>query len=319
MSLTCRYYRNSLPTSDQFVTVEVKAIGDVGIDVVLLEFNDQEGMILLSELTRLRMRSIHKLVRVGRREVAMVLRVDPTKRYVDLSRRRVLKEDLDEANERFARGRTVNNILRQTAKNLGLKTNEEFEELYEKTAWFYDEKFDRDGAAFDVFVRAAKDEKVLNDCPVDEKTRKLILEDVRRRFTLSAVKCRAMVAVRCYTSDGIDAIKDAIRSGLTVSTAENPIEIRLIASPLFVVNVACAKPQIGLSLLEEVLQRIQTTIEENRGVFEVKHEPHVVTDADEGKIVKMLRDAEDETNQIPGDDESFSSEDSEDSEDEIEE
>lgn len=130
-------------------------------------------MILLSELTRLRMRSIHKLVRVGRREVAMVLRVDPTKRYVDLSRRRVLKEDLDEADERFARGRTVsqnilfrlndktkrlkvNNILRQTAKGLGLTTNEEFEELYEKTAWFYDDKFDQDGAAFDVFVRAAK-------------------------------------------------------------------------------------------------------------------------------------------------------------------
>lgn len=45
MSLTCRYYRNSLPTSDQLVTVEIKAIGDVGIDVVLLEFNDQDGLI----------------------------------------------------------------------------------------------------------------------------------------------------------------------------------------------------------------------------------------------------------------------------------
>lgn len=56
----------------------------------------------------------------------------------------------------FSFERQVNCILRRAAELLGMKTNEEFEELYQKTAWFYDEKHDRDGAAFDVFVRAAK-------------------------------------------------------------------------------------------------------------------------------------------------------------------
>jgi translation initiation factor 2 subunit 1 len=35
----------------------------------------------------------------------------------------------------------VNSILRHTAEVLEIKTNEEFEELYEKNAWFYDEKY----------------------------------------------------------------------------------------------------------------------------------------------------------------------------------
>lgn len=82
------------------------------------------GMILLSELTRLRMRSIHKLVRVGRREVARILRVDPTKRYVDLSRRQISKEELAEANERFTRGRTV-------SQRISIRLNEKATKIFE--------------------------------------------------------------------------------------------------------------------------------------------------------------------------------------------
>ena len=46
-------------------------------------------MILLSELSRRRIRSIQKLIRVGRDEVVVVLRVDKEKGYIDLSKRRV--------------------------------------------------------------------------------------------------------------------------------------------------------------------------------------------------------------------------------------
>jgi translation initiation factor 2 subunit 1 len=44
-----------------------------------LEYDEVEGMILLSELSRRRIRSIQKLIRVGRNEVVVVLRVDKEK------------------------------------------------------------------------------------------------------------------------------------------------------------------------------------------------------------------------------------------------
>lgn len=44
-----------------------------------LEYDNIEGMILLSELSRRRIRSIQKLIRVGRNEVVVVLRVDREK------------------------------------------------------------------------------------------------------------------------------------------------------------------------------------------------------------------------------------------------
>ena len=44
---------------------QVKSIAEMGAYVALLEYNGIEGMILLSELSRRRIRSITKLIKVG--------------------------------------------------------------------------------------------------------------------------------------------------------------------------------------------------------------------------------------------------------------
>ena len=79
-SLTnCRFYENEFPAIDELVVVQVRQIAEMGAYVKLLEYNNIEGMILLSELSRRRIRSINKLIRVGRNEVVVVLRVDHEK------------------------------------------------------------------------------------------------------------------------------------------------------------------------------------------------------------------------------------------------
>lgn len=77
--LECRFYEAQYPEIEEVVMVNVRNIAEMGAYVVLLEYNDIEGMILLSELSRRRIRSINKLIRVNRNEVAMVLRVDREK------------------------------------------------------------------------------------------------------------------------------------------------------------------------------------------------------------------------------------------------
>ena len=65
------------------------------------------GMILLSELSRRRIRSINKLIRVGRSECVVVIRVDKEKGYIDLSKRRVSPEDIVKCEEKFAKAKAV--------------------------------------------------------------------------------------------------------------------------------------------------------------------------------------------------------------------
>jgi hypothetical protein len=84
----CRMYEQKYPKVDDLVMVEVKSIEEMGAYVALKEYNDIEGMILLSELSRRRIRSINKIIRVGRLEVVVVLRVDEDKGTFQRSKER---------------------------------------------------------------------------------------------------------------------------------------------------------------------------------------------------------------------------------------
>ena len=82
--LTCRFYREKYPELEDVIMVNVRNIQEMGAYVRLLEYNGIEGMILLSELSRRRIRSINKLVRVGRNECVVVIRVDKDKGQISL-------------------------------------------------------------------------------------------------------------------------------------------------------------------------------------------------------------------------------------------
>jgi translation initiation factor 2 subunit 1 len=79
MQLTCRFYKNQFPDTDELVMANVSEIQEMGVYVNLLEYSNQQGMILLTELSRRRIRSINKLIRIGRNEVVVVVRVDREK------------------------------------------------------------------------------------------------------------------------------------------------------------------------------------------------------------------------------------------------
>ena len=141
MALTCRFYEQKFPEIEDVVMVNVRSIADMGAYVHLLEYNNIEGkfsqfseknknqnsktlrqllsivllclitgMILLSELSRRRIRSINKLIRVGRTEPVVVIRVDKDKGYIDLSKRRVSPEDIERCTEVFSKGKVCENI-----------------------------------------------------------------------------------------------------------------------------------------------------------------------------------------------------------------
>ncbi len=107
------------------------------------------GMILLSELTRRRVRSINKLVRIGKNEVAVVLRVDKEKGYIDLSKRRASAEEIQACEEKFAKSKAVHSIMRHAASVLNMK----LEDLYTLYGWPLYKKYGHAYEAFKIAIR----------------------------------------------------------------------------------------------------------------------------------------------------------------------
>ena len=55
--------------------------------------------------------------------------------------------------------------------------------------------------------------------------------------------------VSCYTYEGIDAVKDALRAGIACSTEVVPIRINLIAPPLYVMTTSTTEKTVSIPLL----------------------------------------------------------------------
>lgn len=284
--------------------VNVKSIAEMGAYGRLLEYNDIEGMILLSELSRRRIRSINKLIRVGRSECVVVIRVDKDKGYIDLSKRRVSPEEVVKCEEKFAKAKAVNSILRHVGELMGYKNDTEFEGLYEKTAWFFDEKYHTPGKSYEAFKLAVQDPKVLDELEIDEETKKCLFDNICRRLTPQAIKIRADIDVECTYYDGVDAVKRALKKGLEFSTESMPIKINLIAPPLYVVTTNTLERNDGLERLNNALDAIKTEITAAKGVFTIKKEARVVSDVDELELEKQLLKLEEANQERAGDSDS---------------
>jgi translation initiation factor 2 subunit 1 len=215
-------YESKYPEVDELVMVNVQSIGETGTHVRLLEYDDIEGMILSGELSRRRIRSIQKLVRVGRNEVVVVLRVDKEKGYIDLSKKRVSAEDIQVCEERFAKSKAVHTIMRTVSEH----QNVPLLSLYQQIGWPLYKKY---GHAFEAFKLAlSEEEEVFKDIEVDPKIKKDLLEIIARRLSPKKVKFRADLEVTCGGVEGILAIKEALTNGLQFSTEDIPLKVKMI-------------------------------------------------------------------------------------------
>jgi len=268
----CRFFEQEFPEVETLVVVQVKRLTDMGSYVALLEYNNHEGMLLHTELSKRRIRSINKHVRVGQTMVCLVLRVDEDKGYIDLSKRRATPEDAAIKEESFAKAKAVHGIMRHVASQQSIPV----EQICEKVAWPLQRKHPD---LHDAFVRHVRGEiniwEDLDD--ISDKSKELIEVDLRRKLTMSALRLRAKVEVSCFGYEGIDAVRNALLAGLEASKEDAEVKIKLIAHPVFALVCTCKDKELGFSTLNESIRLIEESIKaQKEGEFAVKQRPDIM-------------------------------------------
>mmetsp|Transcript_14703 Transcript_14703/g.30001 ORF Transcript_14703/g.30001 Transcript_14703/m.30001 type:complete len:392 (+) Transcript_14703:258-1433(+) len=297
--LQCRFYEDEFPEVESLVMVNVRHIAEMGAYVSLLEYNNIEGMILLSELSRRRIRSINKLIRVNRNEVVMVLRVDKEKGYIDLSKRRVSPEDIAKCEDKYNKAKAVHSVLRHLADQRKLNLSD----LYEQIGWPLYKKY---GHAFDAFkltLQPGDDtEDPFASMDLDADLKDDLLKYIKKRLAPQPIKVRADVEVSCFTYEGIDAIREALFKGVEVGEeAKSPIKIRLIAPPIYVMSTMTLDKTVGIALLTKAIETIESTITEKGGKMEIKMAPKAVSIREETELQAMMDRLAAENEEVDGD------------------
>jgi len=114
----CRYYRQKVPAKDDVVAVITTEIKDLGAYVRLVEYDNIEGFIMLSQVTAKRVKTVQKFLKIGKQEMMEVLRVDENKMCIDLSKKSLKADGVSAANKRLKKAKQVHTIMRQTAIKL---------------------------------------------------------------------------------------------------------------------------------------------------------------------------------------------------------
>lgn len=257
-----RFYENELPDINDMVIVKVNSIEDMGVYVSLLEYDNIEGMIQMSELSRKRIRSISNIIRVGTIEICVVLRVDKIKIQVDLSKKKVNTEDIEPCQQRYNKSKSVNGIITYISSI----SKVDLKQLYEDIIWPLNKQY---GCAYDAFKSRNPN---IFDFIKNEDVKKHLIEQLNHKFKSKPVKLCADFEISCYTSEGIDAIKYALNN------IEGDVKIQLISSPKYIITTINENQNEGILLIEKSLEEIKNKIMSRDGMFEITSKPTIITE-----------------------------------------
>lgn len=77
-----------------------------------------------------------------------------------------------------------------------------------------------------LLLSSPRDPSVLDRCTFkNEEEKATLMANIQHRLTPHPVKIRADVEVSCYGYEGIDAVKAALKAGLSQSTEEMPLKV----------------------------------------------------------------------------------------------
>ncbi|XP_006658998.1 eukaryotic translation initiation factor 2 subunit alpha homolog [Oryza brachyantha] len=316
-NLECRMYEALLPEVGTVVMIQVKRLADLGAYVSLLEYNNIEGMILYSELSRRRIRSIPSLLRIGRQEPAAVIRVDRLKAYVDLSKSRVSPDDARACEARYGRSKLVHSIMRHVADTL----HTDLEPLYHRIAWPLYRTY---GHAFDAFKLIVADPNAILDGltyhltepgpdgnevtkilpAVTPEIKEALVKNIRMRMTPQPLKIRADIDMKCFQYDGVLHIKEAMRKAEAAGNDDCPVKIKLVAAPLYVLTTQTLDKDQGISVLNNAVKACSETIEKHKGKLVVKEAPRVVSEREDRLFMDDIENLKTANEEVDGDEDS---------------
>ncbi|KAJ0594655.1 putative translation initiation factor 2, alpha subunit, nucleic acid-binding protein [Helianthus annuus] len=297
-NLECRMYEARFPDVDMAVMIQVKSIGEMCAYVSLLEYNNIEGMILLSELSRRRIRSINSLIK-----------------------RRVSEEDIQICEDRYNKSKLVHSIMRHVAETMQI----DLEDLYIHVGWPLYRKY---GHAFEAFKLVVNDPDSILDSltreikeigpdgtevtkvvpALTEEVKDALVKNIKRRMTPQPLKIRADIEMKCFQFDGVLHIKEAMRKAEAAGNQDCPVKIKLVAPPSYVLITQTLDKQ-GISVLTKAIAACTEEIELHKGKLTVKEAPRAVSEREDILLAERMAKLSQANEEVEGDDDSEEEED----------
>jgi translation initiation factor 2 subunit 1 len=255
------------PERGELVLASVKKVTDHGAYVALEEYGDKEGLLHRSEISTSWIRNIRNHVREGQKLVLKVIRVDPRKGHIDLSRKRVTKRGRIDKIYTFKHERKAETFLRVIAGTL----KKPVEEIIEKAGIPMEENYGDVYTALEEVSRQGSDVLLKIGVPAD--IAQSLTQLAQERIRPPLVEVKGILELSSLKPDGVDMIKNALQTAQKTKipkTAE--IHIYTITPPKYRLKVEAEDYKQGETIFNRASEAAVKVIQKNGGVGSFKRE-----------------------------------------------
>lgn len=278
------FYEEKLPKENDVVWVCVKQVNDSSATVELLEYGNHEGIIPFTEVTRIRIRAIGKVIKVGRNEAAQVIRIDKDKGYIDLSKKHVTPKEAKECEDRYSKGNDVRSIVCYVAKECGMSAEEAMRTiaypLYRRQpgkhayTWLQE------------LHKTRNVEEILGPLNISEKAKKVLMNTVDHKMKTGTFLIHADIEMTCFQCDGVNAIREVLLMGYHFKEDQEPripISVTIIGPPKYSLRAKTEHKEEGMQRMNELIEAMNIEMTKRGGVMKVTSAPHILGDEENGK------------------------------------
>jgi len=256
--------KDEWPEIGELVVTSVNRITNYGVYVMLDEY-EKEGFLHISEISSSWVKNIRDFVHEGEKVVLKVLRVDPEKKHIDLSLRRVTRRERREKILLWKRSKKAEGLLRSASQRLGVP----FDEIYAK-AWVpLEESF---GEAYGGLERAAREGvEVMLEQGLPKELAEALTEIAKEKIRISMVKVKGELKIRCAKPDGVLQIKEALLKAKGVKVPRgSDIRIYVVSPPKYRIEVTASDYKEANSLMKKAAETAVESIAKagGEGAFE---------------------------------------------------
>lgn len=235
----------------------IKKIQTYGAFCTLPEYNNIDAFLHVSEVAPRWIKNIHEFISEGQRYVVKVHHVDREKNQVDVSIKRVNEEEKKrkfEMMQNEKRGSKLLEIAITTSKATidQLSAKKEIENHFDDV--------------YSCFKEASlKGEEALKKIELPKQLKAKIVEIATKSIKKPVVTVDAIVTLTCYSPQGVDAIKSALK-------VSDDVFVHYLGAPRYKISLSAPDYKTGEKKLLNVLEHIKTYAQKNNCDFKFDRE-----------------------------------------------
>jgi translation initiation factor 2 subunit 1 len=244
------------------VIATVKRVESYGAYVGLDEYGGKEGLLHISEISSRWVRNIRNHVRPGQKVVLQVLRTDPGKEQVDLSLRRVSRDEKRKKLEEWKKARKAETLLTQAAHELKTDVNELYETEGNKILEHYGSLYEGLEAA------SKKGAPALKEAGLSDKLADILSEIAKDKIVFKGVTVQGIIEMTSLNNEGVEEIKMAFVDAAEVADEyESSINITTLGAPKYRIELNADDYKKAELALDKTVSSIRDSWENIEGTF----------------------------------------------------